>query len=172
MHCRVSNGRAHYQLWSYVFWLKTHFLVWFRFSEKLLYFIFPCHHSVEFKTLDHISAPLHCKSGLHTPSRKEYCYLTERMIFNNWIYLGHVKLCSDPHINMQLPEWFIHHPAGCVHIFFPTHYLTSVLVKWCFDGPSLIAISVKREIRLFDSIFVLFWPLLITGNFITVFLLM
>lgn len=112
------NGRAHYQLRSYVFWLITHFLVWFRFSEKLLYFIFPYHHSVEFKTLDHISAPLPCKSGLHTPSRKEYCYLTERMIFNNWIYLGHMKLCSDPHINMQLPEWFIHHPAGCVHIFF------------------------------------------------------
>lgn len=54
----------------------------------------------------------------------------------------------------------------CSH-FFSTHYLTSVLVKGCFDGPSLIAISVKREIRLFDSIFVLFWPLLITGNFTT-----
>lgn len=98
--------------------LELNFLVWFSFSKKLLYFIFPCHHSIEFKTLDHISAPLSCISGLHTPSRKEWCYLTERIIFNNWIYLGHVKLCSGPHMNMQLSEWFIHHPAGCVHIFF------------------------------------------------------
>ena len=60
-HCHVNNGRAHYELRNYVFWLITHFLVWFRFSKKLLQFIFPCHHSVELKTLDYII----CSSTLY-----------------------------------------------------------------------------------------------------------